>query len=283
MYYLPFIGAVANSFGIIWQRVILVKKKVDIKTFQVLAFFAVSLLFLPFIYFFFHISPEALTTKNIILFLFVILFSIIGNLMLFYSIKGERISSLEPALALEPLFTVILAVIASFFFIELFERKIHIIIPAFIAGIALVLSHIKRHHLNFDKYFTAAIIASLFFSMELIFSRFILNYYTPLTFYFLRCLGIFIISLIIFRPKFSSVSKKIKLEILGIAFLWIVFRVVVYYGYIHLGVVFTTLIVMLSPILVYFLAWTILKEKIRWQDLVTAMIVVGCVVYAVLI
>jgi drug/metabolite transporter (DMT)-like permease len=283
MYYLPIVGAVANAFSIIWERIVLVKKKVDIKSFQVAAFLAVTLLFLPFIYFFFKIHPEAFTTINIVLFLCVILFSVIANIAFCYSIKGERVSSLEPALALEPLFTVILAVIASFFFAELFERKIHIIIPAVIAGVALVLSHIKRHHLNFDKYFIAAILASFFFAMELIFSNFILDYYTPLTFYFLRCLGIFAVSLAVFRPKFSGINNKIKLEIFGIAFLWIVYRVIIYYGYLNLGIVFTTLIVMLSPIFIYFLAWIVLKEKIRWQDVVTALVVVACVVYAVLI
>lgn len=283
MYYLPFIGALANAGGVIWQRVVLVKKKVDISAFQVAAFFAVTLLFLPFVYFFFKVSPEAFTPTNLIIFSLVIIFSVVANIALFYSIKGERISSLEPALALEPLFTVVLAVIASFFFEGLFERKIQIIIPAVIAGIALVLSHVKKHHLNFDKYFIAAIFASFFFAMELIFSNFILDYYTPMTFYFLRCLFVFLISLIVFRPKFSGINNKIKLEILGIAFLWIVFRVVVYYGYLNLGMIFTTLIVMLAPIFTYFLAWAILKERIRWQDIVTALIVVACVVYAVLI
>lgn len=283
MYYLPFVGAIANSGGVIWQRIVLVKKKVDIKAFQVAAFLAVTLLFLPFVYFFFKISPEAFTTTNILLFLLVILFSVVANLALFYSIKGERVSSLEPAFALEPLFTIILAVVASFFFAGLFDRNINIIIPAFIAGIALVFSHVKKHHLRFDKYFTAAIFASFFFASEMIVSKFILDYYTPLTFYFLRCIGVFLISLVIFRPKLSGINNKIKLEILGIAFLWIVFRVIVYYGYLNLGVVFTTLIVMLAPIFTYFLAWWILKEKIRWQDVVTALVIIACVVYAVLI
>ncbi|VVB79233.1 EamA-like transporter family protein [uncultured archaeon] len=283
MYYLPVVGAVANAFSVIFQRIILVKKKVDIKSFQVTAFLAATLLFLPFVYFFFHVSPEALTTTNIILFLVVILFSIVANLALFYSIKGEKISSLEPAFALEPLFTVILAVIASFFFEGLFDRNLNIVIPAFIAGIALVLSHVKRHHLRFDNYFIAAIVASFFFASELVVSKFILDYYTPLTFYFLRCLGVFLVSLLIFRPKFSGINNKIRLEILGIAFLWISFRVIVYYGYLNLGVVFTTLIVMLAPIFTYFLAWWILKEKIRWQDIVTSLIIIACVVYAVLI
>lgn len=279
MIYFPIIGALADASSTIMQRLILRVRKIDIKSFQVSVFFAVVLLFLPFIYFVWGVEPEAWQFWNIFVFILVIILSVISNLVLFYSIKGEKIGNLEPAIVLQPLFVIILAIIFSAFRADLFERDLTVIIPALIAGTALVLSHIKRHHLNFNKYFIAAIAASFLFALELVVSKFILDYYTPFTFYFLRCVVVLAISWLLFRPTFSGINNKIKLEILFTAALWIVFRVVVYYGYDLLGVIFTTLMLMLSPVFVYVFARIFLKEKLNWENIVTAAVIVACVLY----
>ena len=264
----------------ILERIVLRKRKVDINLYQTASFLAIVLCLLPLIYFFWRLDSGALEAKNIILLSLVVIFAIIANLLVFYSLKWEKIGNLEPARVLEPLFVIILAIIFSFFAEGLYERNLKIIIPALIASLALVFSHIRRHHLEFNPYFVAAIFGSFFFALELVISRLILDFYSPVSFYFIRSLLIFLISILIFRPNFKKLNTKVKWEILATGFIWVVYRIVVYYGYLRIGVIFTTLILMLGPIFIYILAHFVLKEKMSWRNFIAAIVIAGAVIYA---
>ncbi|MBU2562169.1 MAG: DMT family transporter [Nanoarchaeota archaeon] len=284
MIHYPILGALALASGTIFQKIVLKRKRINIQLYQVLEFFAILLLMLPIVYFFWKIDySQVFILKNIFIFSLVIAFSIVANLFTFYSMKWEKVSNLEPAKILEPLFVILLAIFFSYLIgQEMFERNTKIIIPALIAGIVLVFSHLKKHHLNFNKYFIAAVLGSFFFALELVISRLILNIYSPITFYFLRCSFIFLISWALFRPKLIKLNAKVKLEILAIGACWVFYRVIIYYGYLSFGVIFTTLMIMMGPVLIYIFAWKFLKEKLEWRNLAAALIIVGCVLYATL-
>ena len=279
--YLPILGALALASGTILQKMVLRKRKINIKLYQTSEFLAIVLVMLPFIYFFWKITPQAFETKSIFIFLAVIIFSVTANLFTFYSMKWEKISNLEPAKILEPLFVILLAVFFSYLISEeMYSRNLKIVILALIAGLALIFSHIKKDHLKFNRYFIAAVLGSFFFAAELVISRLILDFYSPVTFYFLRCFFILLISFAVFRPKFKRLGKKVRFEILAIGFVWFIYRVVIYYGYINYGIIFTTLIIMLGPIFVYTFAWKFLREKLNWKNIVSTAVIVGCILYA---
>jgi drug/metabolite transporter (DMT)-like permease len=280
MIYFPILGAIALGGGTIFEREVLKKKGMDVKKYQTLEFLAIVIVMLPLLYFFWKINLQAFELKNVLIFAAVIITSIVANLFTFYSMKGEKVSNLEPAKMLEPLFTILLAIIFSFFVQGIYENNAKIIIPALIAGLALILSHVKREHLQFNKYFLAAIVGSFFFALELIISRLILDLYSPVAFYFLRCAGILILSYIIFRPRLSNVENKIKLKMLLIGAIWVVYRVVTYYGYLKIGIISTTLILMLGPIFIYLFARIFLKEKINTRNIIASVIILACVLYA---
>jgi len=264
------------------ERIVLRKKKVGVELYQTASFLAIIISLLPLVYFFWKLDSGAFESKNIVLFLLVIFFSTIANLLVFYSLKWEKVGNLEPARVLEPLFVILLAIVFSFFAENLFERNFKIIIPALIASLALIFSHIKKHHLKFSPYFIAAIFGSFFFALELVFSRLILDFYSPVTFYFLRSSSIFLLSFLIFRPDFKKLDSKVRWQIFLTGFIWMIYRIVVYYGYLNVGVIFTTLLLMLGPIFIYALAYFILKEKIRWQNFAAAVIIVSSVAYALI-
>jgi len=281
---IPILGAAALASGTIFEKIVLKMRKVNIRQYQTLSFLSIVLIMLPFIYFFWKTTPEAFQTKNILIFLLIVVCSVIANLFVFYSLKWEKVTNIEPARVLEPLFVIILAVILSFFVDHnLYDRNLKVIIPALIAGAALVFSHIKKHHLSFNKYIIAAILGSFFFALELVISRLILDYYSPVSFYFLRCSAIFLMSLIVFRTKLFNLDKKTNGLILLTGFIWFIYRIVVYYGYLHYGIIFTTLIIMLGPIFIYFFAHKFLKEKLDWKNILSAVIIILCVLYASLI
>jgi len=282
MIYIPILGALSLATGTIIQKIVLRKRKVGIKTYLSAEFLAIILAMLPFIYFFWRLDAPAYELKNIFIFSLVILFSIVANLFLFYSMKWEKVSNIEPARILEPLLVILLAIFFSFFVEELYDKNLKVIIPAVIAGAALLFSHVKKHHLKFNRYFIAAMLASFFFALELVITRLILDHYSPISFYFLRCSSIFLISLVLFKPKFKTLNKKVRFEILALGFLWALYRIIVYYGYLNLGIIFTTLIFMLGPIFIYIFAWKFLKEKIERRNIAASIVIVACVLYVVL-
>jgi len=283
MIYLPILGAIALASGTILEKIVLRKRKIDIKLYQVATFLAIIITMLPFIYFFWSIEPQAFNPINIFIFSLVVIFSVIANIFVFYSLKWEKLNNIEPARVLEPLFVILLAILFSFFIDSgLYDRNSKVIIPALIAGLALIFSHVKKHHLEFNKYFIAAIFGSFFFALELVTSRIILSFYSPMSFFFIRCATILLISLIIFRPQLNKLSKKVSLEILITGFIWVIYRMMIYYGYINLGVIFTTLMIMLGPMFIYIFARIFLKEKLSWRNIVASLIIIASVVYAVM-
>ena len=282
MVYFSILGAIALAGGTIFQKLILRKRKVDTKLYLNAEFLAIVIAMLPVIYFFWNVGAAALELKNIFIFALVIIFSIIANLLLYYSMKWEKVTNLEPAKVLEPLFVILLAILFSFFISNVYEKNLNVIIPALLSAGALIFSHVKRHHFEFNKYFIAAILGSFFFALELVLSKLILEHYSPVSFYFVRCFSILIFAVIIFRPDFKKLNSKVRKELVLVGIFWVVYRVAMYYGYLNYGVVSTTLVMMLGPVFIYLFAWKFLKEKLNWRNIVAAFVIVGSVAYALL-
>lgn len=277
---IPILGALALATGTVLERFILKKKKIGIKFYQTASFFIISLVTIPFLFFFWKLSANAFELKYFLIFALIIASSITANLFVFYSLKGEKVTNLEPARILEPMFTILLALVFSFFVQGFYEQNIKILIPAVIASLALIFPFLKKEHFRINKYFISAILGSFFFGLELILSRLILDFYSPITFYFLRSLSIFLFSLIVFHPKMQILDKKTSSAIIATGAIWVIYRVAVYFGYLNYGVIFTTLIIMLGPMFVYILANKFLKEKLNWRNIVSSIIIIGCVIYA---
>jgi drug/metabolite transporter (DMT)-like permease len=279
---IPILGALALGAGTVLEKAILKQKKIGIKLYQIVGFLAIVLIMIPLLFFFWEFDMQALSLTNALIFAGVIISATIANFFVFYSEKGEKLTNLEPVKILEPLFVIMLAIIFSFFVEGMGEKNPKIIIPTLVAAVALIFPHIKREHLHFNKYLIASLFGGFFFGLELVLSKLILNFYSPITFYFLRCLAILIISLIIFRPNFKSLDKKTSLMIIITGVLFVVYRVATYFGYVHYGIMFTTLVIMISPIFIYFLAYKFLKEKLNWKNIISSVIIIACVLYAVL-
>jgi drug/metabolite transporter (DMT)-like permease len=279
---IPILGALALGTGTVLEKAILKHKNIGIKLYQIAGFLAIVLAMLPLLFFFWKLDSQALSLGNLLLFVGVVVSATLANFLVFYSEKGEKLTNLEPVKILEPLFVIVLAVIFSFFVEGIGERNLKIIIPTLVASIALIFPHVKKEHLHMNKYMIASLFGGFFFGLELVLSKLILNFYSPITFYFLRCLFILLISLTLFRPSFKGLEKKTSLMILVAGVLFVIYRVATYIGYVQYGIMFTTLIIMISPIFVYFLANKFLKEKLNWKNIISSIIIIACVLYAVL-
>jgi len=280
MVYLPIIGAFLEAVGTILEKKLLKHKKIDYRNYTVYGFLAIVLILLPIIYFFQDVEEEAFFLKNILIFLLVIFMSILANVLFYYSLKKVKIIEFEPIRLMQPLFTILLAVIAY-----KSERNWTIVLLAIIASISLVVSHLKKHHLAINKYTISVYLSSLFFAVELVASKAIIQYYNPFFFYFLRCFFIFLFSFLIFKPSFSILAKdkKIGVMTLIIAAIWVVYRAIIYYGYGVYGVVVTTLLFILAPVFLVILAVFFLHEKPSLKQIISIIIMIACVAAAIIL
>lgn len=286
---IPILGAITEGAGTVIEKRILRKKKVDYKFYNVASFFMISIIagililalgkVFPNLFGFF-ISNKAWTITNISVLIGVIIFSILANLFTFYALKWEKITELEPIRLMQPLFTILLA-----FFIFSSEQKTPtpILIAALIASLALILSHVKKHHFSLNKYSLSALFGSLCFAIELVLSNFILNLYSPITFYLIRCFLIFAITLPLFRTNPNTIDKKTWFQIIVVSMLWISYRILLYIGFEKIGVITTTLFLsLLAPLFIYLFSYTFLKEKLNWRNIIAAIVILACVIWAML-
>ncbi len=277
MVWQPILGAAAEGIGIVSEKQILKRKDVSYKNYTVLGFLAIVIVMIPLLFFYWKVSPQAYELKNILILVLVVILSLIANLLYFFSIKWEKVTALEPIRLLQPLFVIILAL-----FLFPSERNLVIIPLAIIASLALIGSHIKKHHLSFNKYALATLFSSLFFAIELVASKYILEYYSSITFYFIRCFFIFLAGFLIFRTNPLKPKTKIKLYILAIGIIWVFYRIVLYYGYMHYGIVLTTLLFALAPVFTYFFSYIFLKEKPCIRNIIAAIVIVICVIIGII-
>jgi drug/metabolite transporter (DMT)-like permease len=278
MIQLPIIGSFLEATGTILEKKVLRDKRMNYKNYTVYEFAAIILIMLTFIWFVWGLKPEALTPTNILIFAFVVIIATLANLFIFYSLKRENVTEFEPIWVMQPLFTILLA-----FILFSGERNWIIFALALIASLSLVISHIEKHHLKFDKYIIAALVGSFLFAVELVASKPLLPHYSPFSFYFLRCVFIFIITFLIYRPNFKKIGKTNIIMILAIGLIWALYRAIIYYGYESVGIIFTTIIFILSPVLMFIFAVVFLKEKPTMRQIISTIIIVICVALAITI
>src|SRR6056297_1490830 len=217
----PILGALSKAIAEITERFVLMKEIIKTKQYQALQFLGITILLAPLLFFFWKLDPEALLWKNLLILLLIGIISIAANWFTFTSMKWQKLSKLEPAKMTEPLFVVVFVFIFSYIISPtIYERNLHSLIPAIIAALALIFSHVKKHHLEFNKYFIFALIGSFLYALELVFAKLILDFYSPVTMYFARSILVLIGTIIVFRPNlFENLDKATKLQIFLAAFM----------------------------------------------------------------
>lgn len=277
MVYIPILGALSLSVMAVLEKIGLKKENIKTNHYVVAIFFFAVLFMVPLMFFYGNVSNEIFELKYVLVFLAMITVGVLANVCYFYAMKWEKLSNLEPVHLLGPLFTIALI---SILFVS--ERNPQILIPSLIAAGALIFSHVKKHHLDFDRFMMVGVLGSLFFAIESIFIKIILPFFTPVSLYFYRSLFVLISMSIIFRPNLlkEMKGKKNIIIVASIGLLWVSYRVLAIYGYNLFGVIYTTLILMLSPVFIYLFAWRLLKDKPGWRNIVAAVIILMSIAYA---
>lgn len=275
---IPIIAAVSGSLEMFLNKFILSKEKVGYKLFTSASFVLISVLMFIVSPFLFEYNKDFFLPVNLLFFWMIVGIGVVANIMLFHGMKSEKLTESDSMLVFGSMFTILLSAI-----IYSDERNLSVLIPALVASFALIWSHIKKHHLVFHKAALLVLGATFLFGVENVIVKYLLYTYNAFTLYFVRCIFVAVILVICFRPNLLSLGEK-KLFHLTITQVLIIIQVVLsFYSFGRYGVVYTSLILTLLPVLLYVYALVWLKEKLEIKKAIAGVVILMCVVVAQII
>lgn len=285
----PVIAAFAYAAGVVLNKIVLSYQKVGHRQFLVVFFFLLFLLSALLYPFFGKIDSRAFTFDYLVILLLIIIIATVYNILFYHALEKEKIVEWELIVMVTPLSTILFASI----FLET-ERNLGVFIAGLISSLALIISHIRRYHISFDVFQKGLLLYLVLYPFEAILVKKLLYLFSPLALYMVRTLGIFIALFIWYafiapyckdEPKldFSKWRLKNYLWCLLISVLAVLQMVLIYYGYMSFGVVFTTLVLTLGPILTYLASVVILKERLKKRVVFAALVICFCIIYSYIV
>lgn len=272
------IATITQAFGVTLDKVVLSYRKIPVKDFVPIVFFFLCFFTLPALFFRGSINWQIfLTLKYIIFYFLMIIIAVLWNILYYHGVRSERVQEFELILMLNPLIVILLA---AFFFPA--ERNLQIIVAGIVASFALIFAHLKREHLVFSKTALWLIVCVVLMSVETIMHRVLLNFISPAALYFSRTLLLLLFFTLFYRPNISGLNRaSIGLIALN-GLLGATQFVARFYGYRDAGVIITTLILTLAPILIYLAAYLYFKEKINKKIIFAGLIILISIAWAVI-
>ncbi len=270
------IGAIAGAGNVLIDQFILAKRKLGLADHIPVTFaflFLTTLVSLPWLG-----SIDLILAFNqtyIFYFILMILLAVIWNIFYYQGLQKEKMVEFEMIMLLAPLATISLA---ALFYPE--EFNLPVFVAALIGSIALVLSHLKKHHLEFDKYSMHLMLAVFLMAMEAMVQKELLQLYSPAMLYALRTGFLALFFTIYYRPNVHRMKDSDFRLIFLSSIFGSVYMVLRFYGFNAIGVTFTTLILLLIPV---FATWGDVRingTPMRWRTVIAFLIILVCVAYA---
>ncbi len=274
------LAAISGSAGDVSNKFLLSKLKIPVKDYLPFIFSILTIISLFLIPVNYHFDGQALSFKYILLLLLMIACAATWNILLAKSLQNEPLHEYETIILMVPLITVLLAAV----FLPV-ERNLHVFIAAIVASLALFLSRIKKHHFQASQNAKRTFMAVILIAIESVALRQLLNFYSPPLLYFIRVLILAIVFFIIYKPDFKILLEKpiVRGLILSASFGTGV-MVLKYYAFQQIGVVQTTMILLLTPIMTYFASYFYFKEHRNFKrDIICAGVVVLCIIYSTVV
>lgn len=272
------IASVGNAGGVVLNKIILSKNKVPVNRYIPILFVWLSIITAIFLPRWGWINwEEFLTTKYIVLFVLMIVVACFHNVYYYRGIQKEDIHEFELIMLLSPLVTIVLA--------EIFlpsERDISVFIAGIVASVALIATRFRHHHLKIGKTAWLTIMAMVLISFEAILIKEVLYVISPVSLYFIRTAIIAVIFLTLYRPNIAKISKEVYAMMIITAVFGVVQMVLKLYGFVNIGVVGTTMILILGPLMVFVFSFFYFKEKLYKRDIVAAVVVVAMILWVTL-
>jgi len=270
------IASLGYTGGVLCDKLALSKYKVPVMRFLPINFFFLAALTAPFLKKWGALPNFSvfLTWQYIGLFVLMVVTAITWNTFYAKGIQKENLHEFELIMLLSPIVTIIFATI----FLPS-ERSWSVFIPGLIASGALLVTRFRKHHITIGATAWRTIMAMVLISFEAILIKELLNIFSPVTLYFVRTLIVAVCFVLIYRPKVLSVSRDAFAMIIFSAMFGVIQMVLKFVGFKNLGVIETTMILVLGPFMVYSMSSAIFKEKLYKRDLFAAVVVILCILY----
>lgn len=217
-------------------------------------------------------------SSELFLFFLMIIIAVAWNVLYAQAIQHEKVHHTELIMMFVPLVTIILAAIFPLRFAEPFDRRVFVL--ALIAAVALIFSKSTKEHFFTGKTSYNTFLAVILMATETIIIRELLVSYTPVALYAVRTLAITIFFFLYYRPKAGQLRQQPWWIIIGGSVLAVVSMVAKYYAFAQVGIIYTTLITILGPVIVFLASWEILHERLRPRMIIASVVVLVCVVLA---
>lgn len=275
-----FIAAIFGGSADVVNKVLLGKMKLGIKNYLPFVFCLLSIIsfFLIPLNFSFDKS-QAFSVVNITIFIIMIISAAVWNVMLAKSMETEPLHEYEVIILISPLMTVILAAI----FLPS-ERSPIIFFAGMLASVVLVISRFRKDHFVVSRAAKRTLLAVLFIAIEAVCLKILLNFYSPPFLYFLRVIILTIIFLMIYEPDFKLLKNFNLTKILIITSLFGTgVMVLKYYAFQRIGLVPTTIILLLAPVITYIASYFYFNEKRNFdRDLICAVVITACIIFSLI-
>lgn len=270
------IASLGYTGGVLCNKLALSKYKVPVMRLLPIQFFFLVVLTMPFLKKWGAVPNFSvfMTWQYIGLFVLMIATAITWNTFYAKGIQKEDLHEFELIMLLSPIVTIIFATI----FLPS-ERSWSVFIPGLIASGALLVTRFRKHHITIGTTAWGTIIAMVLISFEAILIKELLNIFSPVTLYFVRTFFVAVCFALIYRPKVLSVNRDAFAIIIFSAMFGVIQMVLKFVGFKNLGVIETTMILVLGPFMVYSVSSAIFKEKLYKRDLFAAVVVVLCILY----
>lgn len=271
----PFIAAFAQAGGIIVDKITLTRRQVSVRVFVPAIFLFLFLLTMLFVPFLGRVSSDIFQTKYILIFCAMIVSAIIWNIYYYRGVQTEKVHEFEMIMMLQPLLTVLLATI----FLK-GERNINLEIAAIIASLALIAAHLNKRHLEFSDGVWGLLLAVIFTSIEIILIKLLLDVINPVALYAVRTGILFVFFYLFYHPDLTKMSEKNVWLVLLTSAIGMTQMIMKFYGFTEYGVIYTSLILIVAPVLVYLISRIYLHEKIKARTIFATFIILIAIVYA---
>ncbi|TSC93061.1 MAG: hypothetical protein CEN89_301 [Candidatus Berkelbacteria bacterium Licking1014_7] len=273
MFYLIFLAVAADISAVIISKWTLAKQKLTCNYFNTLIFWSLAGFSALSLYWFGYLdAAEATGLKFLLLFGAMVTLAVWWNWLNTQALWREELDHYELIVMTAPLFTVV----ASALFLPE-EREVKHLLAAIAVSVVLILTHIKKQHFNFSQYDKWLLVAVILIALEAVVVKSLLAVWSPAALYFSRALLVAITFTAIKPVKFSNISKKQWGGVLGVGLFGALFKIIQYVGYDKLGVVSTTMILVLSPFLVLILDKIVLREKLQIKY-IFGMLAIGAII-----
>ncbi|OQA04235.1 MAG: EamA-like transporter family protein [bacterium ADurb.Bin400] len=196
------------------------------------------------------------------------------NVLYYQGIQKENLAEFELIMLFSPLATIMLAGI----FLPA-ERDLSVFVAGMVASAALIASRFRHHHVKISRIAKKTLWAMILLSFESILIKELLLVFTPVSLYFVRTAVLAIVFLLMYKPKILSMAKEAFALIIISAIFGVLQMVLKYYGFQNLGVIETTMILLMGPFIVYAFSYVYFNEKLYKRDMAAVAVIVLSILY----